>query len=263
MKTPIFLFLFLCGLCLPLLAQQPANDSAPDSPAPQKTLPWEKEFNALDDAVKNEYIRKFMLADNMKKQGIVVECLRLIEDIQKIYDGNPGLFGLKGACYIEIRDFEKALEYFRKAAAIDPDNGYFAFNLAETYFLKKDYEKAAEGFKDALTKLPKDTPTFLKSLVYFKLYICYLKTGQDAEAEKLVPLYDFLDDVPYYYCVQSVKALHAGDRKGSVEAYLSAVKIYQGTEMLKSFLDTMKEADLLLTREQQNQMEDNGPILPL
>lgn len=45
--------------------------------------------------------------------------------------GNPGLYNLRGACYIEIRNIEKALENFEKAQKLDPSNLTIQFNLAE------------------------------------------------------------------------------------------------------------------------------------
>lgn len=43
-----------------------------------------------------------------------MECLFSLMELEKLYAGNPGLYNLRGACYIEIRNIEKALENFEK-----------------------------------------------------------------------------------------------------------------------------------------------------
>lgn len=228
----------------------PENNEKKDELAP-----WQKEFNNLDEKIRQGYVAKFVQAEQLFQQKRVIECLRITEDIEKLFNGNPGLYNLKGACYIEIREVDKAVENFKKALAISPENSTFEFNLAECYFVSHDYKTAIESFKAIRKKMPENTPMFIKSLIEFKLYISYLKTGQEEEAKKMESLYGLLDDVPYYYCVKSVKAFHNGNRDEGNKAYISAANVFLTTPMLQPYIDAMQESGFVISSTGQTTTE--------
>lgn len=79
-----------------------------------------------------------------------MECLFSLMELEKLYTGNPGLYNLRGACYIEIRNIEKALENFERAQQLDPFNLTIRFNLAEAHYVNHDYSKALKAFTELL-----------------------------------------------------------------------------------------------------------------
>lgn len=85
-----------------------------------------------------------------------MESLFSLLELEKIFDGNPGLYNLRGCRYIEIRNIEKALENFEKALKLDPENLTVQFNLAEALYVSHDYAKALKAFTELLPHF-KDT----------------------------------------------------------------------------------------------------------
>lgn len=101
----------------------------------------------------------------------------------KLYAGNPGLYNLRGACYIEIRNIEKALENFEKAQKLDPSNLTIQFNLAEAHYVNHDYSRALKAFTELLLPF-KDNPG-MTPLLQFKRYICARKLDNQPLAAEL------------------------------------------------------------------------------
>lgn len=221
-----------------------ASNTSPPSPTVQLKA-WQEEFNNLDEKIRLEYIKKFSEAERLLIQKKVVACLRVLEDIEKLYNGNPGLFNIKGTCYIEIKDADAALACFNKASAIDPNNLAICFNIAETYFIKHDYKQSEKAFKSVLGKNNILKNQAIMGLINFKIYICLLKQNKTDEAQKLEALFGPNDDLPYYYCMQSVKNFHAGNKEKGQEYYRAAIKIYQKSGMLDPYTDAMQETSYL------------------
>ena len=148
MKTRTFLLAALALALLPVSARQ----SLPDSSTPA----WIQEFNNLPETTRKSYIAQFRKAEQLFAQKRIMECLFSLMELEKLYAGNPGLYNLRGACYIEIRNIEKALENFEKAQKLDPSNLTIQFNLADGpmddtpyYYCTQAILKLMEGDKEA------------------------------------------------------------------------------------------------------------------
>ena len=140
MKTRSFLLAALALAFLPASAQQ----SFPGSPSPA----WIQEFNRLPETTRKSYIDQFRKAEQLFAKKRIMECLFSLMELEKLYTGNPGLYNLRGACYIEIRNIEKALENFERAQQLDPFNLTIRFNLAEAHYVNHDYSKALKAFTE-------------------------------------------------------------------------------------------------------------------
>ena len=140
MKTRTFLLAALALALLPVSARQ----SLPDSSTPA----WIQEFNNLPETTRKSYIAQFRKAEQLFAQKRIMECLFSLMELEKLYAGNPGLYNLRGACYIEIRNIEKALENFEKAQKLDPSNLTIQFNLAEAHYVNHDYSRALKAFTE-------------------------------------------------------------------------------------------------------------------
>lgn len=165
MKACTFLLAALTLALLPASAQQ----TPPEPPSPA----WIQEFNSLPEATRKSYIDQFRKAEQLFAQKRTMECLFSLTELEKLYAGNPGLYNLRGACYIEIRNIEKALENFEKAQKLDPSNLTIQFNLAEAHYVNHDYARALKAFTELLPPF-KDNPG-MTPLLQFKRYICARK----------------------------------------------------------------------------------------
>ena len=171
------------------------------------------------------------------------------------------MYNLRGACYIEIRNIEKALENFEKALKLDPENLTVQFNLAEALYVSHDYAKALKAFTELLPHFKDTDKNGIIPLLQFKRYICARKLDNQPLAKELEGLYGPMDDTPYYYCIQAVMKYLGGDQNAAQEQVLSAFRIYQGTSALQAFTDAMTEAGILPSPYGQtvpNQPEKTG-----
>ncbi len=235
MKTRAFLSAALTLALLPVSAQQ----ASPASPTPA----WIQEFNNLPETTRKNYIDQFHKAERLLAQKRTMECLFSLIELEKLYPGNPSLYNLRGACYIEIRNIEKALENFKKAEQLDPTNLTIQFNLAEAYYVNHDYAKALKAFTELLPPF-KDNHN-MTPLLQFKRYICAQKLNNQTLAGELENLYGPMDDTPYYYCTRAILKFMAGDRNAAQEQLISAVRIYGGTNAIQTFTDAMMEAGII------------------
>lgn len=235
MKTRAFLLAALTLALLPVSAQQ----ASPASPAPA----WIQGFNNLPETTRKNYIDQFHKAEQLFAQKRIMECLFSLIELEKLYAGNPVLYNLRGACYIEIRNIEKALENFEKAEQMDPSNLTIQFNLAEAHYVNHDYAKALKAFTELLPPL-KDNGSMIP-LLQFKRYICAQKLDNQTLAEELENLYGPMDDTPYYYCTRAILKFREGDKEAAQEQLLSAIRIYGGTSAIQTFTDAMMEAGII------------------
>ena len=217
MKTRTFLLAALALALLPVSARQ----SLPASPSPA----WIQEFNNLPETTRKNYIAQFRKAEQLFAQKRIMECLFSLMELEKLYAGNPGLYNLRGACYIEIRNIEKALENFEKAQKLDPSNLTIQFNLAEAHYVNHDYSRALKAFTELLLPF-KDNPG-MTPLLQFKRYICARKLDNQPLAAELEKLYGPMDDTPYYYCTQAILKLMEGDKEAAQGQLLSAIRRHQ------------------------------------
>lgn len=235
MKTYLFLLIALTLAIPSVSAQQPA-------PAPQPPA-WIQEFNNLPEADRKNYIDQFRKAEQLFAQKRTMECLFSLLELEKIFKDNPGLYNLRGACYIEIRNVEKALESFEQALKLDPANLTVQFNMAEARYISHDYADALKALTELLPHFKNNDGMI--SLLQFKRYICARKLDNKPLARELENLYGPMDDTPYYYCVRAIIKYMDGDKDGAQEQLLSAVRIHERTSALQAFTDAMTEAGIL------------------
>lgn len=234
-----------CSLLLAalMLAVTHAPAHQPEPPARQPA--WVQKFNNLPEKDRKEYIAKFQEAEQFFAQKRTLESLFTLLQLEKIFEGNPGLYNLRGACYIEIRNIDKAVENFEKAIELDPDNLTVQFNLAEARYVSHDYAGALKIFTELLPHFKDNDRNGMTPLLQFKRYICARKLDNQPLAGELENLYGPMDDTPYYYCIQAVGKYMDGDQEAAQQQLLSAIRIYQGTNALQAFTDAMTEAGIL------------------
>jgi Flp pilus assembly protein TadD len=87
-----------------------------------------------------------------------------------------------GNAYLDARQFDDAEKYYEKALQIKPDNVTVRSDLAATYIQRDqpDYERAFAEFKKALEIDPKHEATI------YNMGIAYLRKGEKENAQKVV-----------------------------------------------------------------------------
>ena len=190
----ITLALLASTLCL--AAQKPETANKEKQEIPQ----WAADIRALSEEDQTEYLKSSQRCKLLFDQKRIFECLAEIRKAEKIYDRNPGILNLRGACYVEFRNFDKALEAFNVALEIQKGDFNVRFNIAEIKFVSKKYQESLADL-DELFKEASGNPKFANMipLIKFKSLLCKLKLNDPEGAKALLADTDFLSDSPIYY----------------------------------------------------------------
>jgi tetratricopeptide (TPR) repeat protein len=228
-------------VCLLPLAVLRAQETAKPTPEPR---PHEQAFLNLPQDTRNKFGEKLLEAQRLYGQKRVFEAMAMVNEASAIFADSPDLLNLRGACEVEFRNFEKAMESFKKANELNPGQPLVFFNVAELYFVTKDWKNAEASLTTLLEMIAKDSATNnfqLARLVEFKLLLSKIKLGKKDEAAKMAVKYDYLDDSPYPYYAEA--AMHyLENREIEAEAAMArAGRIFQSPDMLNPWQDTMIE----------------------
>ncbi len=242
MKPNFLLSLLL--LATPVLAQDKPAPATSDSEAPAEAAPAlkpnQKAFLNLPEETRKEFIKHVGEASRLFQQKRIFETLEELDKAEKIFADSPEIMNLRGSCFVEIRAFDKALVEFKKAAELSKDNSSIGFNIAEVYFVTKEWQKSADLFEEVLKQIPA-TNTALSRLVEFKILLCKKKLGKREEAIALAEKYDFLDDSPYYYYAKAALAYDDNDLIKAEEWLAIASRIFQDPKTIAPWQDTLVE----------------------
>ncbi|NNC88764.1 MAG: hypothetical protein HKN82_09940 [Akkermansiaceae bacterium] len=243
---------------------QPGDETVgPGATATDVIPPWQMEFENLSLEARRDYGSILGDAARLFGQKRIFEALNRIADADEIFPDNPVALNLKGACYVEFRDFEKAREVFslafdkQKVVLSDienlPDEKRYArmasvadilFNIAEMDFVTNNWQRAHDQFADLLKNINPAKEQMIR-LIELKLLIAKIKLGRMEEARTLAAKYDYLDDSPFYYYAKAALAYHEGDVETAERARATARRVFQKPGMLAAWEDTMIEADYL------------------
>ncbi len=225
----------------PLVAQ---NDAKPAEKQPNGAAvtftPNQQAFLNLPEANRNEFIKHLSEANRFFQQKRIFETLEELDKVEKVFADSPELYNLRGNCFVEMRAFDKALAQFEKARSFTKNNTSLDFNIAEIYFVTKEWKKSLELLDQVQKNLPPQSIA-LSRLVEFKKLLCMNKLGMKDEAAVLAGKYDYLDDSPYYYYVQAALAYDKQEVMAA-EAWLArANRIFRNPNVLSPWQDTLVE----------------------
>ncbi len=239
MKANHLLSLFV--LVTPLAAQDAPKPVEKSPVVDAKALsPNQQAFLNLPEESRKDFVKHLSEATRLFQQKRIFETLDELDKTQKIFADSPEIYNLRGSCFVEMRAFDKSLAEFEKARSYTKDNASIDFNIAEIYFVTKEWKKSL----DILEKISKIKPPInmaLGRLVEFKMLLCMKKLGMNAEAATLADKYDFLDDSPYYYFAQAALAYDKKDLVKAEEWLAIAGRIFQDPNVLAPWQDTMVE----------------------
>ena len=239
MKSISLLSLFV--LIAPLSAQDKAAP-VEKNPVVNKDalLPNQQAFLNLPEESRNEFIKHLSEGNRLFQQKRVFETLEELDKAAKIFTDSPEIYNLRGSCFVEMRSFDKALDQFEKARALTKDNASIDFNVAEVYFVTKEWQKSHDLFVKILKQIPPGNIA-LGRLAEFKILLCKKKLGKQDEATILAEKYDFLDDSPFYYYAKAALAYDEKDLIKAEEWLAMAGRIFQDPNVLAPWQDTLVE----------------------
>lgn len=234
-------FFSLLVLVTPLAAQNEAKPAVKPPDADSKTLmPNQQAFLNLPEERRNEFIKSLGEANRLFQQKRVFETLEELEKAMKIFADSPEIYNLRGSCFVEMRSFDKALADFKSALAFTKDNPSVEFNIAEVYFVTKEWKKSVDLFEKIMKALPPENLA-LGRLVEFKILLGKKKLGLKDEVAVMAEKYDFLDDSPYYYYAQAALAYDNNNLIKAEEWLAIAGRIFQDPNVLAPWQDTLVE----------------------
>ncbi len=226
--------------CL-LLATSPTLLHAEEAESQQAALtPSQQAFLNLPEEERVKFADFVNEAMRLFQQKRIFEALEQIHDAKRIFDGSPELMNLEASCYVEFRNFERALEIYLKAEELSPDNPSIKFNIAEVYFVTHEWQKAHDRFAKLLNSIPPENAS-LTRLIEFKIMLSLLRIDRADEAFILANKYDFLDDSPYYYYAQAALAFEADDVLKAEEWLGICARIFRDPGVLAPWQDTLVE----------------------
>lgn len=223
----------IIALAPALSAQDAENDTA--------SIPeWQQKLENLSPEDKKAYAKALGEGSRLFNQKRIFEALNSVYDAEKIFAQNPAALNLKGACYVEFRDFQRARASFDEAITLAPKNPNVLFNLVEMDFVTRQWEACQKRVLELLPLIPKDNIP-MHRLLEFKMMLTYLKTDQEDKARELAGKHDFLDDNPYYYYAQAAIAYHDGESEKADSWIGSARRVFKNAATLAPWQDTLIE----------------------
>ena len=232
----------LLALLSPLFAQTktPPSPAAKSAAAKEELAPNQKAFLNLPEEKRKEFIKHLGEANRVFQQKRIFEANEELDKAAAIFKDSAELYHLRGNCYVEIRDFDKAMEQYQKANELAKDNPNIEFNIGELYFVTKQWQKCVDMFNKVLKELPSDNVTFNR-LIEFKIMLCKMKLGKMDEAKAIAGKHDELEDSPFYYFAQAVFAFDKNDLPKAEEWLQIASRVFRDPNSTVPWKDTLVE----------------------
>lgn len=232
-RAAIFSLCMLIASPVVSLADEASASQAQLTPAQQAFLNLPEEDRIKFAEALNEGARLF-------QQKRIFETLEKIHEANRIFDGSPESMNLEASCYVEMRNFNRALEIYLKAEELAPDNSSIKFNIAEVYFVKGEWQKSHDRFVALLPSIPPENIA-LTRLIEYKILLNKMRLGMEDEVIILANKYDFLDDSPFYYYAQAALAFEAKDQLKAEEWLAICARIFRNPQILEPWQDTLVE----------------------
>ncbi|QQL44030.1 tetratricopeptide repeat protein [Sulfuriroseicoccus oceanibius] len=154
------------------------------------------------------------------------EALDKLHDAEALLPEHPAVLNFKGSAYVNLRDFDRAADYFDKLVASFPTNWQGMFNRIEMDFVRHNWKEALSGFENLLERHAEVLPKPSLRLIDYKIAICHIKLGDTAKGKEIVEKYGFFDDTPIYYYGNAALAYDEGNEASAQEWINNARKIY-------------------------------------
>ena len=91
-----------------------------------------------------------LLATQYGDAGDYRQQLLILQDAQRLYPDVPGIYNLMGIAHRNMADWEEAVECYRKAVELDPNNGTFLANTGVALLCAGKAEESLQWFEKGL-----------------------------------------------------------------------------------------------------------------
>ncbi|WP_457601450.1 SPOR domain-containing protein [Hydrogenivirga sp.] len=191
------------------------------------------------------------------------EAIARLYRAAKVAPDEPLIWNALGLTYMEVEEYKKAEEAFKKALSSHPNNSESKMNLGILYLRMKDYQKAIKFLEEALSdetfdkkhiafyhlaKVYKELGDRKKYLEYLKKATAYNPLFLEAQLE-LGSAY--LDDKRYEEAERLYKSLISNNFK-TPDIYLSLAKVYYEIGDYEKAKDTVRA---VLENKQANNLQ--------
>jgi tetratricopeptide (TPR) repeat protein len=207
---------------------------------PVERAPHQEAFLNLPEEDRVKFAEIINEAARLFQQKRIFESLEYIHEGKRIFDNSPEAMNLEASCYVEIRNFERALEIYLKAEELSPENPSIKFNIAEVYFVTGKWKESHDRFTALFPSIPPENIA-LSRLVEFKILLAKKRLGMEEEALILANKYDFLDDSPFYYYAQAAIEFEAKNPVKAEEWLAICARIFRNPQILAPWQDTLVE----------------------
>ncbi len=242
MKNFLVSILLLGSALAGLAADEKAAPGADKGAAKQPALSLnQRAFLNLPEERRKDFGKHLGEADRLFREKRVFETIDELEKAALIFQDSPELLNLRGSCQVEFRAFDKAMEAYRAAEKLSPDNPSIQFNIGEILFVTKKWQPALDLFEKIVKSMDPKKDLALMRLVEFKIQLCKIKLGQKEEAEILAEKYDFFDDSPYYYYAHAAICYEKDDLVKAEEWLAMASRVFQDPNIISPWQDTLVE----------------------
>lgn len=240
MKSSLLLALFLGLAPTYCLAQDEA-----DAPAAE-LLQWQIDLSNLPEDRRTEFARYVTKARELFQQKRIFETVEELNNAIAIFPDSPDVENMLGACQVEFRSFDKAMDHFSRANKLAPDQTTILFNIAEVQFVSKDWAKAERSLAYILEKMNANGELVgqemqMSRLIEFKLMLSKIKLGKMDEAMTMAEKYDHLDDSPFCYYSEAAIAYQNEDELTAEAAMARAGRVFRSPGAIAPWQDTMME----------------------
>ncbi len=202
-------------------------------------------LKALDEETRTKFIGLLREGSRFLAEKRVQEALDKLSDAEIILPDHPDVLNLKGSVFVNIRDFDRAAEYFDRVKELYPGMWQTDFNRVEMDFVRDDWATAMQKFDKLLSEYGEKLDAGTLRLIDFKIAICHLKLDQPAEAKKIIDKYGYYDSSPIFYYGNAAMAFQEGNDVGASEWIRNAKEIYPAQQNAV-FEDSLFEAGWLL-----------------
>lgn len=232
MKSSISALILTFGFLAPMVSQA--------QEAPKTIEQINQEFSNLPQKSREDYSQKLLKVQTLFNQKRIFDALEKIDELDSIFPNHPAALNIKGACYVEIRAFDKANRIFTEILKSSPNNINVLFNLAEVDFVTKKWASAEKRFEKIIPMMPAQSKAMIR-LCEFKLLLCKLKLDKKNEAVAMQDKHDAWDDSPYYYFSRAAIAYYEDDKLKAEKHLRHARYVWNNSAALAAWQDTMIE----------------------
>lgn len=196
--------------------------------------------NENDTLTKDQtFDRSYKKAAQLFQENQLSDALIEINKAAEQKPNQANVENLRGAIYLQARNFQLAEKAFLTALQINPSLSMAKFNLGEVFMLQKKYPEAKKYFQEYLEQNPQH------QLTMYKIYLCELFNGYTTNAEKEIKTLGIVENIKepiFQYCLIA-RYLLEGKIK---EAFQKMKEVHEkySEDMISQYEDSLTERGL-------------------